>query len=146
MSNSVFVKKNDKCKIKFFVKVDDDGISILSPNQLGKEASLKQKDYDECNLSVTPLNWGTICNLQSESHIFDHETGKKAFDGDRYMKSKLRALIVEWDFTYKDQDGDDISVEVSDESVSALHSLVGDYILKEYNKRFEMSEDDRKNS
>jgi hypothetical protein len=145
MPNSPFVKKGDKCDIKFYLKVDNDGLVILSPEDLSKLPSMTKDEYDECNVTVNPLNWGTVCNLQSNSHVFDQESGKKVFDGDRYVQLKLRALVISWDFTYKDQDGEDVPVEVSEDSVDALHSLVGDYVLKEYNRRYEMTDDDRKN-
>ena len=146
MSMGVFVRRSDSSDVKFFVKNEKSSVEIRSGDEVEKLPKLKRAEYEQCIVSLRPLTWGQSCDLQSNATTVDMSVGRKLFDADQYVRAKLRAIISEWSFTSTNPEGKEVPIEVTDEAVDSLHPVVADYLLKEYSRRFEMSDDDRKNS
>jgi len=143
---SVFVENEQLTDMKFYVKSDDSGVNVLTQEQVSKLPSSQRSDYEECHVFIRPLTWGASCDLQSQSMAFDMNSGHRYFDTDSYVRHKMKAIIGAWSFTTVAPNGESVPVPVSEEAIDRLHPAVADFILKQYNERFEMTEKDRKNS
>ena len=143
---SVFVKDDQVSDVKFFVRSDVESLSLKDPTEMGKVLASDRKNYEECHVYLKPLKWGKSCDLQSNAMSINPMTNQRFFDADKYIRIKLQAVIVAWSFTTKNPAGQDVPIEVKEDSIDNLHPAVADYLLKQYSKRFEMSDTDRKNS
>lgn len=142
---SVFVHKGKTSDVKFFVKSTDERIWLKTAEELKGLAASEKEGFEEYHVALQPLSWGEACSLQSRSMTSDPMTAQRVFDTDNYVRMKLHSVIADWSFTDTDKDGNEKKVEVSSDSIDMLHPAVADFILKEYRKRFELSEEDRKN-
>lgn len=142
---SVFVREDDATDVEFYVLSDSEGVKIRDRSSLSEVPANERDKYEECHVKLKGLNWGKACALQSSAMTTDPMTAQRVFDGDLYVRRKLKAVIVGWNFTDVGPDGSEMKVPVSEESVDQLYPVVADYILNQYRKRFELSETDRKN-
>jgi len=143
---SVFVKNDEYSDVKFYVKSDGPSVDVCNEKDYNDHPVPVKNLYEECHVSLRPLAWGESCDLQTNSTSVDMNIGRKIFDPDQYIKNKLRAVIAKWSFSTMNADGVETPVAVSDASIDQLHQKVADFLLGEYARCFEMSDDDRKNS
>ena len=137
----VFVRDDQFSDVLFFVKSSETGIRLKDQKAYQELVASEKVGFEECHVFLKPLSWGKSCELQSQAMGHDAMTNQRIFDADQYVRRKLLAVIGKWSFT----EGDG-PVPINDMSVDSLHPAVADFILKEYAKRFELSEADRKNS
>lgn len=142
---SVFVTEDQIADVRFFVKSNKSFIKILKPEAYSDLSAAEKAQYDEFTVKLRPLTWGRACQLQSASHSIDPATNMRAFDSDKYVQMKLRAIISEWNFKVTNAKGEDVVPKINEEAVNALHPTVAEFILKEYNERFEYNDEKRKN-
>lgn len=138
---SVFVRSDQFSDLVFFVKSSENGIRIRDQKFFQDLTASEKVGFEECHVFLKPLSWGKSCELQSQAMGHDPMTNQRIFDSDQYVRKKLLAVIGKWSFV----DGD-AQVPINEMSVDSLHPAVADFILREYSRRFELSEQDRKNS
>ena len=144
--SDVFVRDDQMANVKFYVKAKKDIVKLVKPDQFSSLRASEREEYEECHVFLKPLTWGKSCHLQANAYTIHPMTNQRVFDPDKYVQMKLKAVISSWSFMVKNIKGEDIPVKVTEENIDALHPVVADFILKEYNERFEMSEESRKNS
>ena len=143
---SVFVLHDQTSDVIFYVKTKGGSVRIISPEARSELLSNERDEYEECQVSLRPLSWGTSCDLQSQSTCVDINVRQRVFDPDLYVRLKLKAIIASWTFMAKNDDEEEQLVPVNEKNIDSLHPVVADYLLREYAQRFELSEEDRKNS
>lgn len=143
--SDVFVRDDQMADVKFFIKSKKDIVKLVKPEQFSALRASERADFEECHVYLKPLTWGKSCQLQSNAYSINPMTNQKAFDPDKYVQMKLKAVISSWSFVVKNIKGEDIPVKVTEENIDSLHPVVADFILKAYNERFELSEESRKN-
>ena len=142
---SVFVTDEQIAEIRFFVKDMKSSIKILRPDSYADLPGSEKTLFEEYIVKIRPLSWGRACQLQSSAHTIDPATNIRMFDSDRYVQMKLLSIIKEWNFKVYNIKGEEGIPKICEEAVNALHPAVADFILKEYNERFEYTDDKRKN-
>jgi hypothetical protein len=130
----------------FYVSSNGDTLRIKTVKDFADVPASEREKYEECHVFLKPLSWGRSCELQSQAMTSDPMTLQRVFDADMYVRRKLMTVIGKWSFVDKNEAGLEIPVPVNESTVDNLHPAVADLILKEYSKRFELSEQDRKNS
>ena len=142
-----FVKKGRSVDVKFFVKKKIDKMGVINPEKFEILPAFEKEKYEECHVFLRPLNWGEACDLQRGANVVDASLNQRVFDPDTYIQNKLLLIILDWEFTQEGEDEDEIEkIPVTLESINLLHPMVADFLLKEYTNRFELSEEERKNS
>lgn len=143
--SEAFVRDDQISDIKFYLSSKKGALKLYTPEHYGSLASSEKIDCEECHVSVKPLTWGKVCQLQSVSNSVDQRTNMRAFDPDKYIQMKLKAIILDWSFKTRNIKEEEIVVPVTEENIDALHPSVANHILRIYSERFELNEEKRKN-
>lgn len=143
--SDVFVRDDQVADIKFYVRSKKDTVKLLKPEQFSALRASERTEFEECHVYLKPLTWGMSCQLQSGAYSINPMTNQRAFDPDKYVQMKLKAVISSWSFVTKNIKGEEVPVKVTEDNIDSLHPVVADFILRAYNERFEMSEESRKN-
>ncbi len=139
---SLFVTPEQMSKVKFYTKEDGASIKILKPEAYSVLTGAEKAKYDEDTVTLRPLSWGKICQLQSAANVVDSMTNLHRFDSDKFIQLKLLAMIVEWTFKVETVKKNIIVPPINEDALNALHAAVVDFILKEYRDRYEYQEED----
>jgi hypothetical protein len=143
----MFINKDVLFNIKFYVRVirgykvhivDEEGYAEILPDQKDK--------YEEVCITLKPLSWGSNCAIRRAAQKINPETQMKEWDGETYADCKVKRIIYKWSFTRRNENGDDIPVDVTSTEIDNLHPDIIEHILRRYDKEMEVTPQDLKNS
>ena len=142
---SMFVSQDDTVEYSFYCKMQGYRITILDIEDWEKLDEEKQQAYEKHKVVFKPLTWGAQTECRSAGIYENPETGFREWDGERYVLEKLCRVVVDWDFVDEDKDGEKVKVPVSREAIRHLHPAFGDHLVRVYDKKTELTEQEEKN-
>ena len=87
------------------------------------------------------MTWGLYNDLQEHSSVFDHNEGQNKFNFRRYKEEKLKKLIVKWDATNTDSNGNVVPIPVNEKNILNLSPSIAENIIAQYDEISVMDED-----
>ncbi len=123
-------------RIDFYVKSSTFFLKIIKQDDYDKKSDKEKIGYNKEFVVIRSLTWGEIGKLQNMSTVPGVEKDTFRFDSDLFCKLKLTMIIHEWSFTSEEN----TIAPIDQKNVDALHPEMADFILREYNKVFEYTQ------
>lgn len=141
----MFFTKHDTFEAIFYCRFEGYKATILDPEEWGELDDSKQKAYEKYEVRFKPLSWGAHSELKGGCFYVDVESNMRVFNYDKYSMDKLCKVVVDWNLTRTNADGEEEKVDPTDEMVRRLHPLVAQYMVDLYETEVEMSGEAEKN-
>jgi hypothetical protein len=114
-----------------------------------KNAKLKKETrdkYEKVEVEMKPLTWEIYNQLQEEASIENPATGQNEFSYKKYKENKLLKLLLKWSAKTKGKDGETIDVPITQENILRLSPDIAESIIKGYDTKSVMTEEEEKKS
>lgn len=138
---SMFVEQQKLVEVELYYKQSKSGNAVRVVTDLTKLKEEDKKGFTKSVFKMRPMTWRTYNDLLRESKATNPLTMSEETDWATYREKKLVKLLAEWDAT--DKDGDPISV--NEDRIMALHPLIAENILNEYDRKVYLDEEEQKN-
>lgn len=116
--------------------------------QVFNEVGLNEEDkgtYSKLKIRARPLTWGLYNDLQ-EAAMVEDGLGNRKWNYKVYKENKLRKIIVKWDATAKDEDGNEKPAPINHGVIGRLAPDIAEVILNVYDQMTLIDEDAEKKS
>jgi hypothetical protein len=137
--------KHDYFERVFYCSFSGYKVGIISDEQWERMSADKKDDYIMYSVKFKPLTWGQHGKLRGSCQTTCPETGQRIFNYDMYAVKKLSMVIVEWNLTRKDEEGNIENIDPTEKAVEMLHPLIATHMLSVYEDEVEMSKETEKN-
>jgi hypothetical protein len=142
---SVFIRDKNTFRLDFWIKhLGDYNFRFVNKQTWEKMTDEERVEFQHCWVSFKPLNWRMHNELRDRAIYDNLETGQKDWSQPTYAQEKLKAVIIDWSFTEEDEDGNELKVPVSDQSLSSLHPGIAEIIMDTYEEHTELTDDKKK--
>lgn len=129
----MFIADNDVIDIVIFYKKLGRTYVTYSEKDFNVDEKIEDKDkYKKITVSMKILTWNLYNDLQDAASVFDPMEGRNKFNFRKYKEEKLKRLIVKWDATTADKDGNQIPVPVNDKNILSLAPSIAETLLSDY--------------
>ena len=141
----MFIEENDLIDVAIFYRKT--GKSYIAYGEKDFNEAVKDESkskFKKLVVSLRPMTWGLYNDLQEHSSVFDHNEGKNKFNFRRYKEEKLKKLIVKWDATNTDSNGNVVPIPVNEKNILNLSPSIAENIIAQYDEISVMDEEEEK--
>lgn len=139
-NNDMFIVATDLWSFNIYYRKYNNKIDAFTESEF---KNLKDNFKDKCkkfNVKMKPLTWGLHNDLQ-EAAMVENESGDRYFNLKAYRESRIMSLLKKWDV--KDSKGNIIPINKN--YICQLAPSIPDAILRAYDERSFLNEDEEKN-
>jgi hypothetical protein len=117
--------------VDLFYRMTPGGLRVETSTVVKNLPEDEQKEYSKLSLKLRPMNWKMYNTLQKESLIDSGSGQADTINWVLYKEKKLHAIVAEWNLT--DEKG--AAVPVNTDTIGALHPVIPEMILREYDAK-----------
>lgn len=137
----MFVEAPQTIDIVLYYRPTKNGMGLkveADPEKIPEDAKAA---WTKVTFKMRQLSWKLYNDLLRESKVTNHATMSDDTDWSTYKEKKLVRLLAAWDA--KDKDGKDIPLKP--DKILAMHPVMAETLLIEFDKKVYMDEEEQKN-
>jgi len=124
---------------RHYVAYNDEKFKMAELSDEAKEG------FSTLTIKARQLTWGFYNDLQESAMVRDN-LGDRHWNYKVYKENKLRKIIVKWDATMKDEEGNVKNVPVTPQIIAKMSPDIAEVIINTYDQMTLIDDDTEKKS